>query len=411
MITPALLETLPEDELEAVLAHEAGHVRHGHLPLYLAFLGGYMVLALALAGLLWKLMISWTAAADWVAGLDQDGLSLDTVVIMLPMLVWLVVYFRFVFGFFMRNFERQADLFAAALVGAEPLIRAFNRIAAVSGMNPKTPSWHHFSIYRRVRTLSRFSVDPELIKRHAAMLKRSMIAYAGLIALVVIVGWPGGLFSNLGAVSLEKALTELDEFIQTHPGDPAPFLYKAQILLRLDRQKEALTAYNQAPSPRPGQRRRPERLGLDHGRRPRRAARLPDRPAPGPKGGRHLARRGHSGHPGRGLFQKRPDRPGRRRGRSRSPGRPGKPGLLPGTTGQIPPSPRSTRQAGPLTGGLMEPRPTTARADRAGGWNPGAIIGWLVGLGPLVFRPGLVAPLHRPPDRLVLLRPWPGPPS
>lgn len=246
LITPALLETLPQDELEAVLAHEAGHVRHKHLLLYLAFLGGYMVLALALAGLLWKLMISWTAAADWVAGLNLDGFSLDTVVIMLPMLVWLVVYFRFVFGFFMRNFERQADLFAAALVGAEPLIRAFNRIAAVSGMNPKTPSWHHFSIYRRVRTLTRFSVDPELIKRHAVMLKRSMIAYAGLIALVIIIGWPSGLFSNLGAVSLEKALTELDEFIQTHPGDPAPFLYKAQILLRLDRQKEALAAYNQA---------------------------------------------------------------------------------------------------------------------------------------------------------------------
>ena len=246
LITPALLETLPQDELEAVLAHEAGHVKHRHLVLYLAFLGGYMVLALALAGLLWKLMISWTAAAEWIAGLDLGGLSLDTVVIMLPMLVWLVVYFRFVFGFFMRNFERQADLFAAALVGADPLIRAFNRIAAVSGADPRTPSWHHFSIYQRVRVLGRFNFDPELLKRHAAMLKRSMIAYAGLIALVVVIGWPSGLFSNLGAISLEKALTELDEYIQTHPADPAPFLYKAQILLRLDRQEDALAAYNQA---------------------------------------------------------------------------------------------------------------------------------------------------------------------
>lgn len=40
----------------------------------------------------------------------------------------------------------------------------------------------------------------------------------------------------------------------------------------------------------------------------------------------------------------------------------------------------------------MEPRPTTAGTDRAERWNPETIVGWLVGLGPLVFWPGLVAP-------------------
>src|SRR4030042_6277406 len=84
----------------------------------------------------------------------------------LPMALGLVLFFRFLFGFFMRNFERQADLFALKALGSpEPLVRSLEKIGFFSGQSRNLPSWHHFSIAQRVETLKKAGRFPELVRR------------------------------------------------------------------------------------------------------------------------------------------------------------------------------------------------------------------------------------------------------
>src|SRR5947208_8027930 len=49
-LSDRLLEGLTPDEVEAVFGHEVGHVRHGHLLYYMAFL----FLSLTLLAVLWE---------------------------------------------------------------------------------------------------------------------------------------------------------------------------------------------------------------------------------------------------------------------------------------------------------------------------------------------------------------------
>ncbi len=74
----------------------------------------------------------------------------------MPFLILLLLYFRFIFGYFIRNFERQADLYVIKILGSgRALISAFDRIAGTSGESKKKPNWHHFGIGERIDTLER----------------------------------------------------------------------------------------------------------------------------------------------------------------------------------------------------------------------------------------------------------------
>ena len=79
----------------------------------------------------------------------------------------MVVYFRYVMGFFMRHFERQADLYSALTMGSPgETISSLEKIAILSGKIRDLPSWHHFSIRQRVDDLWKFLRDPGLIRKH-----------------------------------------------------------------------------------------------------------------------------------------------------------------------------------------------------------------------------------------------------
>ena len=82
-------------------------------------------------------------------GLDQTAVT--TSIFSLVIIIVFLIYFRFIFGYFMRNFERQADTYVYALFhSAKPLISTFEKIAATSGEHPDRPNWHHFSITKRI---------------------------------------------------------------------------------------------------------------------------------------------------------------------------------------------------------------------------------------------------------------------
>ena len=70
-------------------------------------------------------------------------------------------------GFFMRHFERQADLYSAVIMESPlPTIRSLEKIALLSGKIRDLPSWHHFSIRERVDCLRRMVTDSKLVRKH-----------------------------------------------------------------------------------------------------------------------------------------------------------------------------------------------------------------------------------------------------
>lgn len=197
LVTEGLLNVLDDDELRAVLAHELGHVREKHLFFYLIFLLGYLILAYPLSTLSFLLVLSSDLPLALLRRSDYELLTLISMLSTLPLLLLLLFYFRFLFGFFIRNFERQADLHVFSVMGrGYPLISALEKVAFHSGNVRDVPSWHHFSIKQRVDFLAATAKNPSLLRQHRLKLRRALTGYfVGLIAVGVL-----GYLFHAGAV-------------------------------------------------------------------------------------------------------------------------------------------------------------------------------------------------------------------
>ena len=115
LITKGLLSVLDIDELRAVVAHEMGHVRRFHIVIYLIFFIGYSILAYSFHDVIFLFLLKNDLFLNWALAHDSLSLTLFSIAYAVPILLLLVLYFRYLFGFFMRNSERQADLYALAL--------------------------------------------------------------------------------------------------------------------------------------------------------------------------------------------------------------------------------------------------------------------------------------------------------
>lgn len=165
LITPALIETMTLEELDAVMAHEIGHVKRFHLVLYVLLIGGFIITSSLLGE---PLLHAFFAQDFFYSFVDWTGFSpeaMRNVAIGLPTLFFLLLYFRYVFGYFMRNFERQADLHVFPVLGnSRAIISAFEKIAYLSGNIRNKPSWHHFGIGQRIDYLLKCEQNPYWIK-------------------------------------------------------------------------------------------------------------------------------------------------------------------------------------------------------------------------------------------------------
>jgi Zn-dependent protease with chaperone function len=197
LVTPSLLSLLAPDEIDAVIGHEIGHIKKRHLLFYLLFFAGYVVLsyvtfdvavyAMVFAEPIWRLVHRSGANPGMITSIAFSAM----------IFVVFLVYFRYVFGFFMRNFERQADAYVFALFdSAAPLIATFHKIALTSGQPADRPNWHHFSIRERIDFLKRCEWDRGRIRRHDARVRRAIGLYLAGLALLAGLGYQ----LNMGAM-------------------------------------------------------------------------------------------------------------------------------------------------------------------------------------------------------------------
>jgi len=190
LVTDALLRNLSLDEIDAVIAHEIGHVKKYHLQFYLLFFLGFLLIFYALQDIL-IFLVSYLnyllLAADLFSTVSYPAVyALFNVIFILLF----IIYFRYLFGYFIRNFERQADAYVFDLLpSAIPLISSLEKVALTSGQSPDKPNWHHFSITERITFLQQCEQDRRHIKRHDRKLKNSMLTYGLFLCLMVAMGW------------------------------------------------------------------------------------------------------------------------------------------------------------------------------------------------------------------------------
>jgi Zn-dependent protease with chaperone function len=234
VFTDRILEELPPDELDAVLGHEIGHAKHGHIWLY----AGFLALSLSVLAALVLYIRQQIIAAGVLDRPDYRAwLEVYETWLLLPPVVLVAGYLFVVFGALSRRCERQADVFGCKAVsccdpactghneqtvfptgghclcptGIRTFVRALDRVHDLSGLSRETHPrwsvrqmlrsawawvrhWQHAPVPRRVDYLlsliDRPALEPRFQHRLFAFKCALMLALAAaLVALGEAVGW------------------------------------------------------------------------------------------------------------------------------------------------------------------------------------------------------------------------------
>jgi Zn-dependent protease with chaperone function len=249
LVTSSLLALLNDEEIDAVVAHEIGHIKRRHLLFYLIFFIGFLVLIYSVYDLVLYGIFYGNLAFPITQGGTEKLTAWTSILFAAAMAVILLIYFRFVFGFFMRNCERQADLYAFELLGdSRGLVSSLEKIAVYSGNSHDRPSWHHFSIRQRIDYLKKCESDRRWIEKHDGKLRRSIAAF---IVALITVGYFGAtidfgeMSETLNSRFLEKVIIKE---IETNPTNPALFYMLGTIHYQNKSFAQAIDAYEKAVS-------------------------------------------------------------------------------------------------------------------------------------------------------------------
>lgn len=188
LLTDALLDLLPLEHVEAVTAHEVGHVRRRHL--------AWLAVAIMAAAMGTALVVSVLAQWAWAGEAPREVLGIAALA---PAALSAVL----AFGYVSRRFEWQADAFAAAHLsrsgagggavmdpgGVGAMGEALRNVADAAGVPRDRRSWRHGSIAQREARLLGLvgrPVDDLPIDREVGVLKlvsgvMLAVALAGLL--------------------------------------------------------------------------------------------------------------------------------------------------------------------------------------------------------------------------------------
>lgn len=247
LVTKALLQSLTPNEIDAVIAHEIGHVKNHHLLYYIVFLAGFMLITFAFNDLTIFLLFFARPFYQTILNLGLDQSTVISILFGLVFLSIFLVYFRFLFGYFMRSFERQADIFVYRLFDtAIPMITTFQKIAATSGQSPDKPNWHHYSIRERIDYLLKCEGNRQWIDRHNRKVRLSLVLF---LAGMLLMGWIGYQL-NYGRAGDHIGTRFLEEILQQQISDAPdnPELYSLLGDLKYSQSafEETAAAYEQS---------------------------------------------------------------------------------------------------------------------------------------------------------------------
>jgi Zn-dependent protease with chaperone function len=251
LVTDALMEILSKEELRAVLAHEMGHAKYRHLLWYVLFFFGFVGIAFGLFDIFQYALLTQFSLMRLLESAQSEASTLFSLILSLPILLSMVIYFRYVMGFFMRHFERQADLYSAVVMGSpRQTISSLEKIADRSGKIRDLPSWHHFSIKERVEYLWRANRDPDLVKKHNRFVAISFGIY---VVLLVSLGYLVNFAPAKERLTYHLVARALEEQEKKEPDNVLLYQNLAAVYLKIGNYEGAIGAYERVLSLAPNQ--------------------------------------------------------------------------------------------------------------------------------------------------------------
>lgn len=177
MFTKRLIEDLSPRSIVAVLAHEIGHSARKHLLIFPIIIIGMVVFTGVFSSLFGEAFDEWFMIHDRLYP-SPIWKALYPFALFLPYTTIFLLYFRFVFGYFSRLFERQADLHIYEVnLPPEDMQLALDELGHITGGTHQVPCWHHHSIQQRIDFLEHTKNDPALIARHHRRVLYSLVGY------------------------------------------------------------------------------------------------------------------------------------------------------------------------------------------------------------------------------------------
>ncbi|MEM8835469.1 MAG: M48 family metalloprotease [Planctomycetota bacterium] len=181
LLSDALLERLPADEVEAVVAHEVAHARRAHMPWMIA------------------LVASFAIAGEFVLARVDSFDATDFALVSLGTLLAAVL----ALGYVSRRFERQADAFAVQHLSgrasrrggprgvtitpevAGTMARALRRVAHAGGLDPRKFTFRHGSIAGRIGAIHELEgLDSERLPIDRTVWRIKLFVAAALLCAI-----------------------------------------------------------------------------------------------------------------------------------------------------------------------------------------------------------------------------------
>ena len=167
-LTEALLQHFSDDEIEAIVAHEFGHVRYKHILTYLMFLIVYF--------------LSYAIYYIYIGRPLESVIATSSLLPAIGLVFFISLYFVIIFRALSRRFEHQADLYAVALTGKpEALQLALVRLAYLN-YTPRSIQrlfelfQTHPSVDRRIKFIERFKGgDPSALRYQNYLLEVKLL--------------------------------------------------------------------------------------------------------------------------------------------------------------------------------------------------------------------------------------------
>lgn len=178
IFSDVLLDNLSNEELEAILAHELGHIHRHHLVTLLL----YTLVSVLLWSSLGFLCAKWAGElASW-----------DRLFLQMMLMVGIGLYVRITLGWLSRLLEREADLMGciawhdrSSAHGLAVFAGALHRVAQLNGEAPERRSWLHGSVIERTGILQCLLEDDYALNRFQ---HRMILLKTGLVAGVLTLG-------------------------------------------------------------------------------------------------------------------------------------------------------------------------------------------------------------------------------
>ncbi len=185
LLSDVLLEEAPPEDIEAIFAHEAGHILHHHI-----FYGALFAIAsMTLCALLVAWMAKLLGLPDWSAEVMALGVAVAVLAVG--------------FGWVSRRLERQSDVIAAWACGqdeasddpnrithqgAAVFARALQRVGELNGIPLQQRNWRHGSIARRIAYVLYLGSTGGTRDRDDRFIRRLKVGIWLLVIVTIAVG-------------------------------------------------------------------------------------------------------------------------------------------------------------------------------------------------------------------------------